>query len=559
MTASTPQQEFSAAVAGPCAHGGAVHTGAAGGPVTLRTGKGLKRFASEKAARNYERSLDCNAGHFERVHLPARDTSPSERVIIGAVLTDPARAWPHLHGIGPEHFEDVNLRKAFEIAKAAQAKNPGAHNLATLGPELIKACASEAAESAVDSWSQSEASVIWACNSLRRSHTAFRLAAELSDLHKALVSAPDDCAAIVTAIREATERADRDGDSALAAIIEAGAYVVTDPPDPDPIIEGLIEAGDKIGIIAPAKRQKSFLALQLALCVSAGRPFLGWAVPKPRRVLIVQLEIKGGHYHRRTRYVARTLGITADDLGGRLGIVNGRGAGIMPDDLLRLAMSFGADLIIVDPLYKVTEGDENSARDIKPTLAAFDRIATETGAAVLWVHHDAKGAPGERDTRDRGAGSNVLVRDVDQLFTLAPHRDTDGATVLETLARNYADDGPRVIVWEDGAFRVDHSLDAVPESGMDRIRKRNARPPVEDLTGAALDALRRDGPLPAARFMPLLYSLAGTQQRARELKSVLMASGAVEKHEDRGRGRYTLLYGTPNQIRALEAEGACHE
>jgi RecA-family ATPase len=39
---------------------------------------------------------------------------------------------------------------------------------------------------------------------------------------------------------------------------------------------------------------------------------------------------------------------------------------------------------------------------VKPVLAQFDRLAESTGAAVVYIHHDTKGAAGERDSRDPG-------------------------------------------------------------------------------------------------------------------------------------------------------------
>ena len=60
-----------------------------------------------------------------------------------------------------------------------------------------------------------------------------------------------------------------------------------------------------------------------------------------------------------------------------------------------------------DPLYKLADGDENSARDMKPVLAAFDQIAAMTGAAVAYSHHDAKGSPATATSATEG-GSNVI-------------------------------------------------------------------------------------------------------------------------------------------------------
>ena len=276
-----------------------------------------------------------------------------------------------------------------------------------------------------------------------------------------------------------------------ATVVNAASYIDSLPPPHNPIIEGLFEAGDKVGLIASAKRKKSWFAMQLAICVATGKPFLGWTVPKPRRVLVVQPEIKEAHYHRRTQYMTGAMRIVAADLDDRLGIVNARGMAIDASKIERYAAQFRAELVIIDPLYKITEGDENKAQDIKPTLAAFDKIATQTGAAVLWVHHDSKGTPGDRDARDRGAGSNILIRDVDQLFTLTPHRDDPEATVVETLARNYADHEPKAIAWQAGCF-VESDLAATPRTSKnppskfaEPLRKLDADEPGLTLTEAA--------------------------------------------------------------------------
>lgn len=124
--------------------------------------------------------------------------------------------------------------------------------------------------------------------------------------------------------------------------------------------------------------------------------------------------------------MAGALELTPDDLQDRLQIVNGRGmalagaAGI--EAVKRAVLPFAPDLICIDPLYKISVGKENAAEDAKTVLALFDQLAEQTSAAVLYVHHDSKGFSGDRDIRDRGAGSNVLGRDYDAAFTLTPPR-----------------------------------------------------------------------------------------------------------------------------------------
>ena len=256
--------------------------------------------------------------------------------------------------------------------------------------------------------------------------------------------------------------------------VDAAYYIRTAPPPCTPIIEGIFDDGDKVPVIGSSKARKSFFVLQLAISVATGRPnFLGWKIPSARRVLILQLEIKDVHYWRRVNHVAFAMGIAPESVAGRLHVASLRGKRVNPELILRLADKHKAELIIIDPLYKLTEGDENKAEDMKPTLAMFDRLAEESGAAVMYVHHNAKGTAGDRDTRDRGAGSGVLARDFDACMYLTEHRDAegcelDGLCVIETLLRNYPPQEPFTVAWEMGHFQVQNGIEAVVKTSTNK-------------------------------------------------------------------------------------------
>jgi len=93
--------------------------------------------------------------------------------------------------------------------------------------------------------------------------------------------------------------------------------------------------------------------------------------------------------------------------------------------------------IILDPLYKVQQGDENSAEAIATFCNALDRIAHETGAAIIYDHHHPKGAVGGRKVIDRGSGSGVFARDADAICDLS-FLEPDKA-ILETIGQQISD------------------------------------------------------------------------------------------------------------------------
>lgn len=72
---------------------------------------------------------------------------------------------------------------------------------------------------------------------------------------------------------------------------------------------------------------------------------------------------------------------------------------------------FGKDLLIFDTLRKLHDLEENSSGEMKVLLEIFDRIALETGAAVLLIHHTNKSANlnGQQGDQSSARGSNAIV------------------------------------------------------------------------------------------------------------------------------------------------------
>ena len=237
-----------------------------------------------------------------------------------------------------------------------------------------------------------------------------------------------------------------------------------------------------------------FLSRKLAHCAGDRKRLSRWWIAKPRRVLYVQFEIREHHCHRRIRNLARAMGITPEDLGGRLMVISGRGLGLAGADglerIVQAAGDFMPEVIVLDPLYKLAQGVENAAEDFKVILAAFDQIAEQTGAAIVFVHHDAKGTPGDKDIRDRGAGSGVLGRDYDACITLTAHATEPDATVVETLLRNYPPQDPFTASWEcgnDGGYCFVLADDLHPEKRTSACRP--VPPPLSAYLAAARDIL----------------------------------------------------------------------
>jgi len=86
--------------------------------------------------------------------------------------------------------------------------------------------------------------------------------------------------------------------------------------------------------------------------------------------------------------------------------------------LIRRAIKSNYVAIIIDPIYKVITGDENSADQMAHFCNQFDKIATELECSVIYCHHHSKGSQGDKKSTDRASGSGVFSRDADAIIDL---------------------------------------------------------------------------------------------------------------------------------------------
>ncbi len=341
----------------------------------------------------------------------------------------------------------------------------------------------------------------------------------------------------------------------ILPVINASDWLTSEPPPPDQIMEDLFDRGDKVGIIGGSKQKKSFFFIQMVMCFATGRDFLGWRVPKKRRVLMVQFEIQRNHYHRRIKRMAKALGISAEELNDNLLVINARGLDISAADvggeICRIAQEKGVEIIAFDPLYKLMNEGENATSDFRPILSAFDHLAEVTGAAAAYVHHDPKGEAGDRSLADRGAGSNILGRDYDACFALSRHCSGDeNVAVVEVLLRNYPPVDGISIEWNGQCFMPRPDLPATKRTSKN---KKNAdKFPLSSYEQCAVD-LVKDRPLKISVFKDeLKKKCALTVDRTKAVVDFVTGNGKVAIHSVRGRGKNECWIGLPAAIEEMK-------
>ncbi len=183
-------------------------------------------------------------------------------------------------------------------------------------------------------------------------------------------------------------------------------------PPPSWLIKHVITQGGLAGLYGPPGEYKTFVAMDMAMCVATGTPWHGHKVTKQH---VVYIAAEGG----------TGIGLRA------LGWLQEHGIDQKDADIVVLTESmpvavdsenmdtfFGRvnneinrtpGLIIIDTLARCLDGNENEQEDMGRFIGGVDRFRREFGATVLVVHHTRLDADRERgSTVFRGAADAMI-------------------------------------------------------------------------------------------------------------------------------------------------------
>lgn len=187
-----------------------------------------------------------------------------------------------------------------------------------------------------------------------------------------------------------------------------------------PLIDGVLRQGHKMLIAGPSKAGKSYSLIELTCAIAEGKDWLGWKCSQGR-VMYVNLELDRASCLHRFKDIYTAMGWEPRYI-RNIDIWNLRGKSVPMDKLapklIRRASKKNYIAIIIDPIYKIITGDENSADQMAQFCNQFDLVCTELGCAVIYCHHHSKGGQGQKRSMDRASGSGVFARDPDALIDM---------------------------------------------------------------------------------------------------------------------------------------------
>ena len=252
------------------------------------------------------------------------------------------------------------------------------------------------------------------------------------------------------------------------------------PPLSPELIAGILRKGHKMLIAGPSKAGKSFLLIELALCISAGKKWLG-AQCITGKVLYINLEVDSASFLHRIDNVRQEMGI--DKKESHIDVWNLRGENtaieMLAPRLIRRAAGKNYDAIIFDPLYKINQGDENSAAEMGKFFNQLDYICAKLHTSIICCHHHSKGSQGAKSSIDRASGSGVFARDPDALLDMIQINPRDVGKSLEKgqsawrisyTLREFETPEDTDVIFDHPVHRITTELkDAKPMSGADNL------------------------------------------------------------------------------------------
>ena len=274
-----------------------------------------------------------------------------------------------------------------------------------------------------------------------------------------------------TCVRSAFSQPARPLVAKLPDLIDAADFLAQTINPPAELVAGLLYQGSKLVFGGSSKSCKTWCLLDLGISVANGVDWFGRKTTKGK-VLYVNFEIQPHAWQRRIKAVAKAKGVTINH--GDIQIWNLRGHAasfreLIPRIIERAKME-GFVLIILDPIYKLYgDTDENAAGEVAKLFNSLETLAVETGAAIAFGAHFAKGKASAKEPMDRISGSGVFARDPDSILVFTKHEAEDAFTV-EAILREFPPAKPFAVRWQFPTMQLAPDLDPA------KLKKNTGRP-----------------------------------------------------------------------------------
>lgn len=266
------------------------------------------------------------------------------------------------------------------------------------------------------------------------------------------------------------------------ALLDLAALATTKAVPKAFAIERIAPIGEVTTLNGPGSAGKSLLGQQIATCAAAGLRCLGLDVIETP-ALYLTCEDDAEQLHFRQERLCSALRVQMASLAGKLHLASLRGElgnelatfghdGKMAvtdafQNLTRTIKMIGTKLVILDNVAHLFAGNENDRADVTRFVNLLNKVAGETGAAIVLLGHPNKAG-------DEWSGSTAWNNAVRSRLYLEHDEETDVRT-LSLPKANYSQKGEVVrFRWLDWAFVRDEDIPTDRRQAMDEVIRANA-------------------------------------------------------------------------------------
>ena len=212
--------------------------------------------------------------------------------------------------------------------------------------------------------------------------------------------------------------------SVLPKLLDLRKIIDTPPPPINWIMHGLIAQSNNgcvCGIVGDGGIGKSYMTLQMAICLASGVDFACYQINRPHRVAFISGEDDEVQIHYRMHAtmdglwalqksvasVAKTACNTSlssdlvvenlfipDVINKKLRLIQVDRFNVINtefiDELIDFIRENQIEVVFLDPLRKFTDGDENSNTIQNAFIDAVTHIASATSCILILIHHTGK-------------------------------------------------------------------------------------------------------------------------------------------------------------------------
>ncbi len=231
-------------------------------------------------------------------------------------------------------------------------------------------------------------------------------------------------------------------------VLSAGDALQPQPPIQEVVEHLLAEASLNIFFGEPGCK-KTWALLDMAVCVAMAKDWLGLKTTQSP-VLIIDEDNGERRILRRMGSILRGHNADANT---PVYCISFAGFDFGKDEDAEYLKHFinvlDFRLVIIDVLASVMPGrDENSVKDTQPVLLRLRRVAQETGAAIVLIHHSNKTGGYRGSTSIKGALETMILVESKQgedSITFKAEKTRDDATVNFGANIHFENTGPKKV------------------------------------------------------------------------------------------------------------------